>query len=111
MQKSFSKIPLTFEEIVIGADLATLQAALEARQKIDGLLLEREEAYRKIAELENQINSIIGVPGSFVFPAPPVAIAPVAKIAPSPKTKPEPESITAKEPKEQASPKTNKKSK
>ena len=47
-----STAPLSFVEIVMRADAETIKAAYEARVKVDGLLAEREAAYRKIAELE-----------------------------------------------------------
>ena len=46
-----STAPLSFVEIVMRADAETLRAALEARIKVEDLLAQREEAYRKIAEL------------------------------------------------------------
>ena len=48
-----STAPLSFMEIVMRADAETIKAAYEARVKVDGLLAEREAAYRRIAELEN----------------------------------------------------------
>lgn len=99
MQKTFPKTPLSFEEIVIRADLDVIKAALEARQKIDDLLAERQEAYRRIAELENQVETILGQPGVFVFPAPPVSVASVPKTAPAKPVKvasPQPEPAPAK---------------
>jgi len=77
--------PLTFIEIVMRADAETIKAAYEARVKVDGLLAEREEAYRRIAELEGQVESVVGEKGVFVFPAPPIPVAgmpsPLAKSA------------------------------
>jgi hypothetical protein len=67
--------PLGFAEIVLGADAATIKAAYEARLQIDGLLAEREEAYRKIVGLETQIDTLMGEPGLFVFPPPPCPVA------------------------------------
>lgn len=77
--------PLSFLELVMRADAATLKAAYEARTKVDVLLAEREEAYRRIAELEQQVDTIVGEPGAFCFPEPPMPIAgfkPLAKPAP-----------------------------
>ncbi len=68
-------IPLGFADIVLGADAATIKAAYEARLQIDSLLAEREEAYRKIAGLESQIDNLMGEPGLFVFPPPPYPVA------------------------------------
>ena len=42
-----STAPLTFVEIVMRADAETIKAAYEARLKVDALLQEREEAYRR----------------------------------------------------------------
>ncbi len=73
--------PLSFVELVMRADAETLRQALEARVKIDGLLAEREAAYRRIAELEGQVEEIVGTPGAFVFPPPPVPVSGFAKPA------------------------------
>ena len=87
-----STAPLSFVEIVMRADVETLRAALEARVKVDELLAQREEAYRKIALLEQQVDSIMGEPGVFVFPEPPLPVsgfgvksAPAKRPAPQPK--------------------------
>ena len=61
-----STAPLSFVEIVMRADAETIKAAYEARVKVDGLLAEREAAYRKIAELEQQVEEVIGEQGVFV---------------------------------------------
>lgn len=81
---------LEFAQIVIGADVDTIKAALEARLKIDELLLEREEAYKRIAEIEAQVEETIGETGVFEFPPPAMPVAefpkrrpPVAKKAPA----------------------------
>lgn len=78
-KKPISTAPLTFVEIVMRADAETIKAAYEARLKVDELLKEREEAYRRIAELENQVEVIMGEPGVFVFPEPPLPVAGIAK--------------------------------
>ena len=70
-----STAPLSFMEIVMRADAETIKAAYEARVKVDGLLAEREAAYRRIAELESQVDQIMGEPGVFNFPEPPLPIA------------------------------------
>ena len=75
--------PLSFVEIVMRADAETIKAAYEARVKVDGLLAEREEAYRKIAMLEQKVDEIIGEPGVFVFPEPPMPVSGFAKPAPA----------------------------
>jgi hypothetical protein len=76
--------PLSLVEIITRADAATIQAALEARQKIDALLAERAAAYERIAALEKQVDEVMGEPGLFVFPAPTVAVAPFTAPAPTP---------------------------
>lgn len=97
--------PLTFVEIVMRADTETIRKALEAREKIDTLLVQREEAYRRIAALEAQVDEVMGGPGQFVFPEPPLpvagfggrpAVAP-KKPASSPAAKPEKESAASAE--------------
>ena len=70
-----STAPLSFVEIVMRADAETIRAALDARVKVDGLLAEREAAYRRIAELEQQVEEVIGEQGVFVFPEPPMPVA------------------------------------
>lgn len=85
--------PLSFVEIVMRADAETIKAAYEARVKVDGLLAEREAAYRKIAELEQQVEDVIGEQGVFVFPEPPLPVAgfnmkPVPSASPSKKPAP-----------------------
>ena len=70
-----STAPLSFVEIVMRADAETIKAAYEARVKVDGLLAEREAAYRRIAELEQQVETVIGEQGVFVFPEPPLPVA------------------------------------
>jgi hypothetical protein len=89
--------PLTFVDIVMRADAETIKAAYEARIKVDELLAQREEAYRRIAELEGQVETVIGEEGVFAFPPPPLPVAgmptPVAK-RPAPK-RPAPAKPTA----------------
>ncbi|MBQ7652523.1 MAG: hypothetical protein IJS15_16305 [Victivallales bacterium] len=96
-----STVPLSLVEIVMRADAETIKAAYEARVKVDGLLEEREKAYRRIAELEEQIDSALGGPGNFVFPDPPLPVAGFAVKAAQPK-KPQPPK-PAVEKKEEAS--------
>lgn len=79
---------LSFVEIVMRADAETIKQAYEARVKVDGLLAEREEAYRKIAELENKVDEIIGEPGVFVFPEPPLPVSGFARPVSAPAKKP-----------------------
>lgn len=83
-KKPVVKPPLTLVEIITRADAATIQAALEARQKIDALLAERAAAYERIAALEKQVDEVMGEPGLFVFPAPAVPVAAYAMPAPAP---------------------------
>ncbi len=74
---------LSFVEIVMGADAEVIQAAHEARVKIDGLLAEREAAYRKILELEGQVETVIGEEGVFLYPPPPAPVAGIPKLEPA----------------------------
>jgi hypothetical protein len=74
---------LSFTEIVMGADAEVIRTAYEARVKIDGLLAEREAAYRQILELENQIEGVIGEDGVFVYPPPPAPVAGIPKLEPA----------------------------
>lgn len=74
-KKPLASTPLTFVEIVMRSDAETIKAAYEARLQVDTLLKEREEAYRRIADLENQVETIMGEPGVFVFPEPPLPVA------------------------------------
>ncbi|MBC2594128.1 hypothetical protein H5P28_07615 [Ruficoccus amylovorans] len=84
MAKKPTKIvELDRNAIILGADADTIRAALEAREKIDLLLAERAEAYRKIAELEAQVDEVIGDDAEFPFPEPEL---PVAEFAPQPKS-------------------------
>ena len=74
---------LSFVEIVMGADAEVIKAAYEARVKIDGLLAEREAAYAQIVELENQIETVVGEEGVFVYPPPPAPVAGIPKLDPA----------------------------
>ncbi|MBQ6473979.1 MAG: hypothetical protein IJJ33_18465 [Victivallales bacterium] len=94
--------PLTFVEIVMRANTETIRKALEAREKIDTLLVQREEAYRRIAALEAQVDEVMGGAGQFVFPEPPL---PVAGFGGRPAVAPKkPASAPAKADKEPAEP-------
>ena len=97
-KKPVVKAPLTMVEIVMRADAATIQAALEARRKVDALLAERAAAYERIAALERQVDEVMGEPGAFVFPAPPVPVAAYAAEAPAPKPAPVPAPAPAPSP-------------
>ena len=66
---------LSILDIVLNADSDTIRQAYEARSKVDGLLIEREEAYKKIYELETQVDEIVGESGVFPFPEPPMPVA------------------------------------
>ena len=66
---------LTFRDIVLGADADTIRQAHEARVKIDQLIDERQKAYERIAAIETQVETVIGEPGVFPFPAPPLPVA------------------------------------
>lgn len=93
------KPPLTLAEIIMRADVETIRAALEARQRIDGLLAERAAAYERIAALEHQVDEIMGAPGLFVFPAPAVAVAAfTAPAAPATPAAPKPTAAAAPAP-------------
>jgi hypothetical protein len=65
---------LSYADLVTGANAETLRAALEARIKIDEMLIAREEAYQQIAALEAQINEVVGS-DAFEFDEPEVNIA------------------------------------
>ncbi|MFC1467773.1 hypothetical protein ACFLQY_03685 [Verrucomicrobiota bacterium] len=80
-------IKLTFQDIVLNADAETIKQAFEARQQIDVLLAEREEAYRRIAELEVQVEAVVGEEGVFPFPAPPMPVAGFTKSMPATRVK------------------------
>lgn len=75
MAKKPALSTLTFRDLVLGADAETLRQALEARTRIDELVAERQEAYARIAALETQIEDVVGEPGVFPFPAPPLPVA------------------------------------
>lgn len=82
-KKAAVKPPLSMVEIITRADVATIEAALEGRRKIDELLAERVAAYERIAALERQVDDVLGSEGVFAFPAPSVSVAPFAA-APAP---------------------------
>jgi hypothetical protein len=74
-KQSSVKKELTFSDIVLNAQADVIKAAYEARVRIDDLLAERDEAYRRISELENQVEEIVGEPGAFAFPSPAQPVA------------------------------------
>ncbi len=91
MAKKIQKLtPLSLQEIILRGDAETIRQALEARVQIDTLLEEREAAYRRISELEEQVESIVGEEGVFPFPEPPVPVASFDVKAIVPKKKPAP---------------------
>jgi hypothetical protein len=73
------KLILSFLDIIMGADAETIKAAYEAKVRIDEQLMLREEAYRRIAEIEDKIEDIVGAKGEFIFPPPPLPVAGIAK--------------------------------
>lgn len=75
MAKKPNLTALTFRDLVLGSDADTLRQALEARVRIDELIAERQAAYERIAALETQVEEVIGEPGGFPFPAPPLPVA------------------------------------
>lgn len=66
---------LSFTDIVLRAEADVIKQAYEARVKIDALLEERAKAYELIAQLEEQVDDVLGDAGTFPFPEPPVPIA------------------------------------
>jgi ribosomal protein L14E/L6E/L27E len=102
---------LEFIDIVMGADSETIKKAYEARIKIDDQLILREEAYKKIAELEQQVEEIVGQKGEFIFPAPPLPVAGYSKLIPASRPAPRPAKVEgykeSKEPSKDESVKTS----
>lgn len=90
---------LDFIDIVMGANAEVIKQAYEARMKIDEQLVLREEAYRKIAELEEKVEEIIGEPGEFIFPAPPLQVAGYSKLIPASRPVSKPKPVTTPAPK------------
>jgi hypothetical protein len=66
---------LSFRDIVLGADAEVIRQAHEARVQIDLLIEERQKAYARIAELETQVEDVLGETGVFPFPSPPIPVA------------------------------------
>lgn len=99
--------PLTFTDIVLRAEADVIQQAYEARVKIDELLAERSKAYEQIAQLEEQVDTVLGEAGTFPFPPPPMPVAGfAAKAAPANRSKartPAKKSASASEPAPQKS--------
>ncbi|MCM8528349.1 MAG: hypothetical protein NE327_17635 [Lentisphaeraceae bacterium] len=81
---------LSFMDIVTRADANTIREALEARVKIDDLLVIREEAYKKIFDIESEIEGIVGEEGTFDFGETPYPVAGLTKKKARPKPKPKP---------------------
>ena len=95
-------IQLSAIDIILQADAETIREAYESRLKIDDLLVKREDAYRQIEEIEQQIETLIGEDGAFVYPAPPLPVAGFSKLGPAarpakPKPKPEPKKKVTEE--------------
>ena len=95
-------IQLTALDIILQADADTIREALESRVKIDDLLVQREEAYKQIEAIEQQVEELVGEEGAFVYPAPPLPVAGFNKPTPAsrpakPKPKPEPKPEPAEE--------------
>ena len=86
---------LTFRDIVLGAEADVIRQAHEARVKIDQLIEERLRAYERIAALETQVEDVIGEPGVYPFPPPPL---PVAGFDPKAETVQRPGAAGAKKP-------------
>lgn len=76
-------LKLSFTDIVLQADAETIREAYEARVQIDKLLHQRDEAYRQIEALEQQVEELTGEEGAFVYPAPPLPVAGFAKPVPA----------------------------
>ncbi|AHF91391.1 hypothetical protein OpiT1DRAFT_02228 [Opitutaceae bacterium TAV1] len=73
--KTLQHLSLTFRDIVLGAEADVIRQALEARVQIDQLIEERQRAYERIAQLETQVEDVLGETGTFPFPAPPLPVA------------------------------------
>ncbi len=84
------RLALEFIDIVMGAEAETIKKAYEARMQIDDQLALREEAYRRIAELETQVEEIVGQKGEFIFPAPPLPVAGYSRLIPASRPAPKP---------------------
>lgn len=94
-------IKLSAVDIILQADAETIREAYESRVKIDDLLVKREEAYRQIEAVEQQIETLVGEEGAFVYPAPPLPVAGFSKLAPAARpVKPKPASKPASKPDE-----------
>lgn len=99
-------IQLSAIDIILQADADTIREALESRVKIDDLLAQREEAYKQIEAIEQQVEELVGEEGAFVYPAPPLPIAGFNKLTPAsrpakPKPKPEPKPEAVEEAEEE----------
>ncbi|MDR1284404.1 MAG: hypothetical protein LBK99_26865 [Opitutaceae bacterium] len=73
--KTLQHLTLTFRDIVLGAEADVIRQALAAREQIDQLIEERQRAYERIAQLETQVEDVLGETGTFPFPAPPLPVA------------------------------------
>ncbi len=77
--KAKKVVPLEMLDIILGADADVIKAAYEAKVQIDELIIQREVAYQKIADLEENIDAIAGGNGNYIFPAPPLPVAGINK--------------------------------
>ena len=68
-------IQLSAIDIILQADAETIREAYESRLKIDDLLVMRTAAYEQIDQLEQQIETLVGEEGAFIYPPPPVPVA------------------------------------
>lgn len=76
-------VPLSVSDIVLQADAEVIAQALDTRRQIDERLIQREEAYKQIIALEEQIEGLIGEDGVFPYPPPPEPVAGMAKLLPA----------------------------
>jgi len=87
--KTTKNKPLSFTDIVLNAEAEVIKQAYDARLSVDKLLAERESLYARIAELESEVDEVLGEEGVFPFPAPPVEVAGFnAKASPAKRSKP-----------------------
>ncbi len=77
--KAKKVVPLEMLDIILGANADVIKAAYEAKVQIDELIIQREAAYQKIADLEENIDAIAGGNGDYIFPAPPLPVAGINK--------------------------------
>ena len=78
---------LSLIDIITRADADTIREALAVRVKIDDLLVIREEAYKKIYDIETEIEGIVGEEGTFEYGEAPYPVAGLKTNKPRPKPK------------------------